>query len=178
MAKAHLMLPQINISQIKPNRWVSTPSTNCINRGDLSPHLDITRHITRLSLLSWLVCTAWRWPFSSSHVWQEVKFFWGRTSRILGKQTSIYQGSFEVCWLWFWGQNFDLWRAHLLAQISRTQISRSLGQFNQGRLQCWLQIWPQKLQQCTLSPLTRFDRTVLGWLWLSWKAKLDCQVEF
>ncbi len=101
---------------MKPNRCVSSPSTTCINRSDLSPHLGITHLITYLSLssLDWFVQLGG--SFSLLRMCGKRPNFWDCSlaeflglfaGRISGKQTSVDQGLFDLCWLRPWGHNFD-----------------------------------------------------------------------
>lgn len=61
---------------MKPNRCVSSPSTKCINKSDLSLIWTslISSHIS-FSLLSLLVCTVWRQP-SLLHMSKRKANFW------------------------------------------------------------------------------------------------------
>lgn len=160
--------PQSNVCRLmKPTGWVSSPSTNCINKSDPSLIWTSSSHITSsLSSLVWFV------PLEAASLFfarvAGSRVFLGQNrmkfQSFSAALTNVDLGRFDHLWLMLLGQNTNFSRPHLLAQKSR-----SLGQFDQW----WLQIWLQKITAMFLSPLTRFDRIIFGWLCLSWKAKLD-----
>ena len=58
----------------KPNGRVSSPTTNCINRSDLTPHLDIHHSHILLSLFIKLVRTTWAASLSLTRAARRTKF--------------------------------------------------------------------------------------------------------
>lgn len=150
---------------MKPNRYVLSPSSNCINRNDPSSFGHRSLIISSLSKSNWFVQLEDQ--LSLTHADGRTNFWVKLQAKFQSFETALTKASLTKFDYVFWGRILLSW-----GRIYRHK--------NQGVWGCLTSvdfkltsILPQKITADFISPLTGFDQAVLGGVWPPLQAEFD-----